>query len=111
MNLLTHLGHPHFKKPIDEYTGPGLLVEWLKIEGPFDPLPPPGYQRLFAGVPLKPRSVAKAEAKGKTPPRSPTKRSEYDWAADPLVPASAHPKEDAERLIRDFPAACLPPPG
>ena len=78
------------------------MVEWLKIEGPVDPWPPSGYQRLFAGVPLKPRSVAKAEAEGKTPPKIPAQRSESDWAADPLVPASAHPKEDAERLVRDF---------
>ena len=78
------------------------MVQWLKIEGPVGPWPPSGYQRLFAGVPLKPRSVATAEAEGKTPPKIPAQRSEADWAADPLVPASAHPKEDAERLVRDF---------
>ena len=78
------------------------MVQWLKIEGPVGPWPPSGYQRLFAGVPLKPRSVATAEAEGKTPPEIPAQRSQADWAADPLVPASAHPKEDAERLVRDF---------
>ncbi len=83
-------------------TGRGVMVEWLKIEGPVDPWPPTGYQRLFAGVPLKPRSVAEAEAEGKTPPEIPEERSESEWAADPLVPASAHPKEDAERLVRNF---------
>ena len=83
-------------------TGRGVMVQWIKIEGPVGPWPPSGYQRLFAGVPLKPRSVATAEAEGKTPPEIPAQRSEADWAADPLVPASAHPKEDAERLVRDF---------
>src|SRR5262249_33816329 len=29
-------------------------------------------------------------------------RTVQQWDSDPLVPASAHPKDDAERLIRDF---------
>ena len=49
VNLLSHWDIRDFKKPIEEYTGPGLLVEWLKIEGPIDPWPPPSYERLFAG--------------------------------------------------------------
>ena len=82
-----------FKKPIEEYTGPGLLVEWMKIEGPIDAFPPPSYRRLFAGVPLKARSVAKAENEGthaaedrRQPLASATGTS------DPLVPASANPQ-------------------
>ncbi len=102
VNLLSHWDIRVFKKPIEEYTGPGLLVEWLQIEGPIGPWPPPSYQSLFAGVPLKPRSVARAESEGKTPPKLPARRSEYAWANDPLVPASANPKQDAERLLRDF---------
>lgn len=102
VNLLSHWDIRAFKKPIEEYTGPGLLVEWLKIEGPIDPWPPRSYQSLFEGVPLKPRSVAKAESEGKTPPKIPDNRSEYAWANDPLVPASAQPKQDAERLLRAF---------
>ncbi len=102
VNLLSHWDIRLFKKPIEEYTGPGLMVEWMQIEGPIDPWPPPGYQSLFAGVPLKPRSVARAESEGKTPPKIPAVRSEYAWANDPLVPASAQPKQDAERLIRAF---------
>jgi hypothetical protein len=90
------------KKPIEEYIGPGLLIEWLKIEGPVGEWPPKSYTSLFADVPLKARSVAKAEAEGKKPPTIPAVRSEYAWNADPLVPASAKPKEDAERLIRSF---------
>ena len=62
MNLLTTWDIRGFKKPIDEYDGPGLLVEWLKIEGPIDAFPPPSYDNLFAGVPLKARSVVKAES-------------------------------------------------
>lgn len=102
VNLLYHWDIRAFKEPIEKYTGPGLLVEWLKIEGPIGPWPPPSYQSLFADVPLKPRSVARAEAEGKTPPKIAENRSEAAWAGDPLVPVSAQPKKDAERLIRDF---------
>jgi mono/diheme cytochrome c family protein len=102
VNLLANWDIRAFKKPSGEYAGPGLLVEWMKIEGPVGPWPPKSYDSLFAGVPLKPRSVAKAESEGKVPPKIPATRSEYAWANDPLVPASAKPKEDAERLIRAF---------
>lgn len=102
VNLLTVWDIRRFKKPIDEYTGPGLLVEWMKIEGPLDPFPPPRYATLFDGVPLKARSVAKAEATGGRVPTINPNRLVQQWEADPLVPASANPKEDAERLIRSF---------
>ncbi len=102
VNLLTTWDIRGFKKPIEEYTGPGLLVESLKIEGPVDPFPPPCYDSLFAGVPLKARSVVKAELAGMRVPTISEKRSESSWFADPLVPASAQPRQDAERLIRAF---------
>ena len=102
VNLLTTWDIRRFKKPIDEYTGPGLLVEWMKIEGPLDAFPPPRYATLFDGVPLKARSIAKAEAAGKrTSPLSGT-RTVGQWESDPLVPVSERPREDAERLIRAF---------
>jgi hypothetical protein len=102
VNLLATWDIRATKKTIEEYTGPGLVVEWMKIEGPIGPWPPKSYDSLFAGVPLKPRSVAKAESEGKVPPKIPAVRSEYAWANDPLVPASAKPKEDSERLLRAF---------
>lgn len=89
------------KKTAEGYTGPGLAVEWIEIEGPFDAWPPLGYQRLFADVPLKPQSVARAEAEGRTPPQS-GKRTPESYIYDPLVPAPAKPREDAERLMRAF---------
>jgi len=102
VNLLSHWDIRVAKKPIEEHTGPGILLEWLRIEGPIDPFPTPSYQTLFADVPLKARSVAKAESEGKKPPIIQPNRSEFSWNADPLVPASAKPKEDAERLITEF---------
>ncbi len=89
-------------QPLDKYTGPGLAVEWLEIEGPLDPWPPAGYQRLFDGVPLKPRSVARAEAEGRPVPPPPAKRPDNWWLYDPLTVAPAKPRADAERLMRAF---------
>jgi hypothetical protein len=91
-----------FKKPLEEYDGPGLMVEWIKIEGPIETFPPPAYQNLFGGVPLKARSVATAEAQGSRPPTISDKRSVDQWLNDPLVPDSANPRQDAQRLIRAF---------
>jgi mono/diheme cytochrome c family protein len=88
------------KGPLSEYTGPGLAVEWVEIEGPLEPWPGPGYNRLFAGVPLKQASVAKLIAEGKPEPNTKPRPDSYTY--DPLTPASAKPKEDAERLMRAF---------
>ena len=102
VNLLTTWDIRIFKKPLEEYTGPGLLVESLKIDGPLEAFPPPCYDNLFAGVPLNARSVVKAEMAGTKPPSVVANRSEAVWFNDPLVPASDDPKKDAERLIRVF---------
>jgi mono/diheme cytochrome c family protein len=102
INLLSRWDIRAFKQPIEEYTGPGLRVDWIKIEGPIGEFPPASYNTLFAGIPLKARSVAKAESAGTRVPTIAANRSEYSWNADPLVPASANPKKDAERLLRSF---------
>jgi hypothetical protein len=102
VNLLTIWDIRRFKKPIDEYTGPGLRVEWMEIEGPIDPYPPPRYATLFEGIPLTARSVVRARATGGRIPTISDKRTPQQWEADPLVPDSEHPREDAERLIRSF---------
>ncbi len=102
VNLLTNWDIRGFKKPIEEYTGPGLRVDWLKVEGPLDDFPGTAYHTLFGDLPLEPRSVAKAKNEGARLPTIPADRKEASWFADPLVPVSEHPKEDAERLIRAF---------
>jgi hypothetical protein len=102
LNYLNGWDDRIFKKPLDEYAGPGLMVEWIKIEGPIDAFPPPSYETLFAGVPLSARSVVTAKARGATPPDISDNRSTDQWQSDPLVPDSASPRQDAERLIRDF---------
>ena len=102
INLLTVTNPTAKSKTLDGYDGLGLRVDWLKIEGPVGEFPPASYNKLFEGVPLKPRSVANALAAGRKPPEIKEPRSEYQWLGDPLVPFSEHPKEDAERLIRSF---------
>ena len=63
------------QKALGQFTGPGVAVEWVEIEGPIDPWPPVGYERLFAGVPLKPQSVARAKPRAgrcrRNPPSAP----------------------------------------
>ena len=64
-----------------------------------------GRNRLRAalsGVPLKPTSVARAEAEGRPVPPQPAKRNPDSYIYDPLVLAPAKPREDAERLMRSF---------
>lgn len=101
VNLLTRWDKRSFKEPLEKYTGPGLKLDWLEIEGPIGAFPPPSYDRLFVGVPLKARSVATAERTGGRVPTI-NRRDPQNWVNDPLEPASANPKADAERLIRSF---------
>lgn len=65
--------------PLKDYAGPGLVVEWVEIEGPIDPFPSRGYRRLFGEVPLK-RKVARN--------------------ANSLECTPKQPRDDAARLIR-----------
>ena len=54
-------------------------------------------------MPLKARSVAKAEREGaRVPSNIANRRTPDNWLNDPLEPASADPQADAERLIRSF---------
>lgn len=66
-------------KPLEGYTGPGLAIEWIEIEGPLDPFPSQGYRNLFGDVPLKGR---------------------YKGAA--LSPVPADPLAEANRLVPLF---------
>jgi hypothetical protein len=90
------------KKPIEEHTGPGFLIEWLEIEGPVDEFPSQAYRRLFGDAELMPRSAAKAKAEGKKPQDWSKRTNIYQWLNDPLEPVSVTPKEDAEKLLRTF---------
>src|SRR5262249_24843274 len=90
------------QKAPDMKTAPALAVEWVEIEGPIGAWPPPGYERLFAGVPLKQQSVVRAETLGQPVPPQPARKPLDAYIYDPLVVASTKPREEAERLIRAF---------
>lgn len=108
VNLLTHWDIRDFKRPLAEYTGPGLRFDWLEIEGPLGPFPPRSYTNLFGDLPLQARSVARAEREGgKTPTNVKSRRTPESWFNDPLEPTSATPGADADRLIRAFLAKAL----
>ena len=90
-----------FPLPAD-FPEPGLAVQWLEWEGPITPFPGDGYKLLFGDLPLKPRSVAKAEAEHKPVPKIAENRNADEWKRDPLIPVSADPKADCEKLLRSF---------
>lgn len=90
------------KKPIEEHTGPGFLIDWLEIEGPVDAFPTQSYRTLFGDAELMPKSVAKAKAEGKRTQDWSKRNNIYQWLNDPLEPVTATPKEDADTLLRAF---------
>ncbi|OAI56764.1 hypothetical protein AYO47_08715, partial [Planctomyces sp. SCGC AG-212-M04] len=66
----------------DNYKGPGLVVQWVDIEGPLiDTWPPPSYRRLFGDLP---QQRVSGDQSG---------RSEV---------VSQKPLEDAGRILRNF---------
>jgi cytochrome c553 len=65
----------------DGYTGPGLAVHWIEIEGPiFDSWPPSSHRRLFGELPQIPTGKYR----------------------DILEVTSANPTADADRILRPF---------
>jgi mono/diheme cytochrome c family protein len=67
----------------DVWSGPGLAVEWVELEGPLhDAWPPPSHRRLFGDLPQK-----------SAPSYNQPKRVEV---------TSPDPQADAERILRTF---------
>ncbi len=66
VNLLLQLGYPRVQEGDHRvHRARDLFSNGCKIEGPVGEFPSPAYNRLFADVPLKAKSVARAEAEGK----------------------------------------------
>jgi hypothetical protein len=77
------LGHPNAVKAagVDKYTGPGLALHWVEVEGPLNETwPPPSHRRIFGDLPQAPL---------------PKKRER-------LETVSETPLEDADRVVRAF---------
>ena len=67
----------------DKYTGPGLVVQWVDIEGPLlESWPPPSHKAIFGDLPQEKMPTAKNP----------------DWREV----VSKQPREDAERIVRQF---------
>ena len=102
VNLMLNWDIRSTKKPIEDYSGPGFLIEWLEIEGPVGDYPPKSYRTLFGDAELMPKSVVKAKAEGRKPQDWSKRTNIYQWQNDPLQPVSTSPKEEAAKLIRAF---------
>ena len=63
----------------DKYKGPGLVIQWVDIEGPLmESWPPPSHKAIFGNLPLKRVAPERFEVQ------------------------STQPLADAERILRDF---------
>lgn len=97
--------------PFKEYSGPGIAVEYLEVEGPIDAAwPRAGHRRLFGDLPVvewQPASGLKAPAplSGQDNPRGNDrggKRAGDAGGGKAWMVASKEPRADAERLLRGF---------
>ncbi len=111
------------------YTGPGIAVDWLEIEGPLmDQWPAAGHRRLFGDLPMKPlppqpkrrgQKVTGSEPAGgdiRNPLRPPENAFVVAGHGKPFLEnvenltqkfeystvASENPEADARRLLGDF---------
>jgi len=94
-----------FKKKFKEPPGPdfkepGLVVDWLEIEGPLDPAA--GYHRLFGDLKKIPRRYYADAVAGKPYKEDWEKWHPNEFYRHWMMAFSTNPKPDAERLIRDF---------
>jgi hypothetical protein len=77
-----------------DFSGPGLAVEWVEMEGPLDDSR--GYRLLFGDLTRAPRGR-------ESEPEEQWRRWHPDeFLKHPLEPQSQEPRTDAERLIRSF---------
>jgi len=67
----------------DKYDGPGLVIDWVDIEGPlYDTWPPEGHRRIFGDLPQEPAPA-------------------YEQR-DRVEVVSDKPQQDAEQILRRF---------
>lgn len=96
------------KKRAMEFTGPGIVCDYLDIEGPlFESWPPPSHKRLFGDLPLV--EFKPEENPGVRPPKHDPHRQKMFMGknvADPVqglwTVKSDQPLADADRLLASF---------
>jgi hypothetical protein len=68
---------------VENYTGPGLVIQWVDIEGPLiDSWPPPSHKALFGDLPQR--------------------RLDHEDRTGRMEVVSPEPLEDAQRILRAF---------
>ncbi len=94
--------------PLEEYSSPGVAVEWLEAEGPLtDEWPPTSRRRLFGNLAVEPWSVGTGLREPPAPlvyvgsgKRAKRMRQKKNRALYHVV--SDEPTDDARRLLTDF---------
>ncbi len=99
--------HVYFSQgQIARYTGPGVAIDYVSVEGPLvEEWPPPSHRRLFGNLRVAPLSTLPPGAP--KPRREPTKQKVISARNQPgrLVPGtplSTDPAGDARHLLADF---------
>jgi hypothetical protein len=85
----------------EKYTGPGLAVQWVEVEGPLgETWPPESRKRLFGHLPVEPLDADSARnlARAEQDPR----RADYLLRLIKWGVKSPQPELDAEKLLSDF---------
>ena len=107
--------------PQARWTKPGVVVQWLEVEGPLvDSWPPPGQEALFGGVPLEPiAGTRNADPNGQLhgPPLIPADPRHRPKNWPPAGSAGAAAKSDvtdgtrrrSKNVVRDILAGRHPP--
>ncbi|PAW65179.1 MAG: hypothetical protein B9S38_15525 [Verrucomicrobiia bacterium Tous-C4TDCM] len=96
------------------YTGPGIALDWVEIEGPlFDQWPPRSHTAIFGALPIRPLAkdsgviapkrepVRQRSRSGQVRPSN-ASISKEEKEAPPETVFSEHPQEDATRLLAQF---------
>lgn len=95
------------KRRAMEFTGPGIVVDWLDVEGPlYETWPPTSHKRLFDDLPLaefKPDNPSKiGNPQRKRPPQIGAGMNRPDPELGVWTVHSDKPIDDANRLLADF---------
>jgi hypothetical protein len=91
----------HAQKDIAEYTGPGIAVDWVEVEGPLHvQWPPSSHRILFGELPLRTR---KDSASAASQPGAPASPQVHERAAEAQCNVtSENPEADSKRLLSSF---------
>jgi hypothetical protein len=86
----------HARKDIALYTGPGIAIDWIEVEGPlYSQWPPASHRVLFGELPLR-------SASPDSPKKRPGKQGASNTAPESATVFSQDPEKDAALLLGRF---------